>query len=144
MVVDLPAPLRPSSAVACPAYAWTSMPATASTSPKRTCRPRTSTTGSFTRKVSQRPADFALGTSRKWGRSRGTTALVARRPLVQEQQRVRRSGLGVGHGAVHDHPLHVGAGEPVRPHVLLRELALRLAVRQVGGHEHPAPLAEHA
>ena len=54
MVVDLPAPLRPSRAVACPAYAWRSMPATASTSPKRTCRPCTSTTGWFTREVSQR------------------------------------------------------------------------------------------
>src|SRR4249919_3094586 len=68
MVVDLPAPLRPSRAVACPAYAWTSMPATASTSPKRTCRPRTSTTGSLTRKVSQRRGDFARGTSRKSAR----------------------------------------------------------------------------
>ena len=39
IVVDLPAPLRPSSAVACPAYAARSTPATASTSPNRTCSP---------------------------------------------------------------------------------------------------------
>src|SRR4051794_26575328 len=52
IVVDLPAPLRPSRAVAWPAYASRSMPATASTSPKRTCRPRTSTTGAwFTRRI---------------------------------------------------------------------------------------------
>ena len=38
MVVDLPAPLRPSSPVAWPAYAARSMPETASTSPNRTCR----------------------------------------------------------------------------------------------------------
>src|SRR6188472_1950109 len=61
IVVDLPAPLRPSSAVAWPACAWTSMPATASTSPKRTWRPRMSTTGSLTRKILPGPARSVSG-----------------------------------------------------------------------------------
>ena len=61
MVVDLPAPLRPSSAVAWPACAWTSMPATASTSPKRTWRPRMSTTGSLTRKILPARPDSVSG-----------------------------------------------------------------------------------
>ncbi len=67
-----------------------------------------------------------------------------RRLPVQEQQCVRRSGFRVGDGAVVDHVLDVGTGEPGRPHVLLLELPLRRAVCQVGGQENPAPLAGHA
>ena len=45
MVVDLPAPLRPSRAVAAPGATRRSMPRTASTAPKRTHSASTSTTG---------------------------------------------------------------------------------------------------
>src|SRR3954466_250622 len=109
MVVDLPAPLRPSRAVAWPAYAWTSMPATASTSPKRTCRPRTSTTGSLTRKVSQRSREFA------WERRESPrcstveateSAAVAGRPDHPRDEHVQDRGRREEHGEGHRHRPH--------------------------------------
>ena len=45
IVVDLPAPLRPSRAVAAPGATWRSIPRTASTEPNETHRDWTSTTG---------------------------------------------------------------------------------------------------
>src|SRR5690349_24947297 len=76
MVVDLPAPVRPSNGVAWPAYAWTSMPATASTSPKRTCRLRTSTTGSLTRASLSAVLPFRPGNVEK-GAPDGEREIVA-------------------------------------------------------------------
>lgn len=44
---------------------------------------------------------------------------------VHEQQRVRRRGFRVGDGAVGDHALDLGTGEPGRPHVLFLEFSPR-------------------
>ena len=89
MVVDLPAPLRPSSAVACPLSAVRSTPDTASTSPKRTWRSR---------------ADDDGGETMGWIH---LTAILARRPApgrtgaqskeqgVRVEPGARRSGVVV-------------------------------------------------
>ena len=53
IVVDLPAPLRPSSAVAAPGATEKSMPRTASTSPNLTQSDRTSTTGGGRRSMAR-------------------------------------------------------------------------------------------
>src|SRR3954452_17565644 len=102
MVVDLPAPLWPSRAVAWTAYAWTSMPATASTSPKRTCRPRTSTTGSLTRKVSQRSRESAWERRESprcsTGRGDRVSATVSGRPDHPRDEHVQDCGRREEHG----------------------------------------------
>src|SRR5665809_42943 len=87
MVVDLPAPLRPSRAVACPAYAARSTPATASTSPKLTWRLRTSTAGGLwvmrsilPQNPRRRPGNGRAGSGREGLALRHQVAQVCRGP----------------------------------------------------------------
>src|SRR5687767_5051679 len=58
-VVDLPAPLRPTRATDAPAGSPSSMPSTATTVPKRTCRSWTSTTRDTRESSPRTPADAA-------------------------------------------------------------------------------------
>ena len=89
IVVDLPAPLRPSRAVEWPASACRSTPATASTSPKRTCRLRTSTTGwGFTEESSLGAPVLVRGTLNFRPIGRARPAGVHRSPLSTVLHRV--------------------------------------------------------